>query len=63
MFIPKNSQLWEIQEIDDIYFMGIFVVIMANCYFWTFQKDFGIKLYIHEETLDIGFKIMVIVCI
>jgi hypothetical protein len=43
--------------------MGIFVVIMANCYFWTFQKDFGIKLYIHEETLDIGFKIMVIVCI
>jgi hypothetical protein len=26
MFIPKNSLLWEIQEIDDIYLMGIFVV-------------------------------------
>jgi hypothetical protein len=29
MFIPKNSQLWEIQEIDDIYLMGIFVVITS----------------------------------
>jgi hypothetical protein len=24
MFIPKNSLLWEIQQIDDIYLMGIF---------------------------------------
>jgi hypothetical protein len=26
MFIPKNSSLWEIQKIDDIYLMGIFFV-------------------------------------
>jgi hypothetical protein len=26
MFILKNSPLWEIQEIDDIHLMGIFVV-------------------------------------
>jgi hypothetical protein len=26
MFIPKNSSLWEIQEIDDTYLMEIFVV-------------------------------------
>jgi hypothetical protein len=26
MFIFKKLPLWEIQEIDDIYFMGIFVV-------------------------------------
>jgi hypothetical protein len=26
MFILKNSPLWEIQEIGDIYLMGIYVV-------------------------------------
>jgi hypothetical protein len=29
MFISKNSPLWEIQEIDDIYLMGIYVVITS----------------------------------
>jgi hypothetical protein len=31
--------------------------------FWTFQKASRIKLYIHEETLDIGTKVMVVICI
>jgi hypothetical protein len=35
---------------------------MANCEFLTFQKASRIKLYIHEETLDIGFKVMIILC-
>jgi hypothetical protein len=29
MFIPKKSPLWEIQEIDDIYLMGVFLVITS----------------------------------
>jgi hypothetical protein len=29
MFIPKYSLLWEIQEIDHIYLMGIFFVITS----------------------------------
>jgi hypothetical protein len=37
--------------------------MINNCQFWTFQKVSKIKLYIHEETLDIGSKVMVVVCI
>jgi hypothetical protein len=29
MFISKKSPLWEIQEIDDIYLVGIFLVITS----------------------------------
>jgi hypothetical protein len=41
MFIPKNSPLWEIQEIDDIYLMGIFFVTtsigpLVNLVFFQF---------------------------
>jgi hypothetical protein len=78
MFIPKKLPLWEIQKIVDIFDGNIccYNIYWPLSEFSVFSKLPTFKwpiselfkrlpelTYIHEQILDIGFKVMVVICI
>jgi len=47
----------------NLVFLKICELLNGQLLILDFQKAFGIKFYIHEETLDIGSKVMLVICI